>query len=168
MMVKVGILTVSDRSSSGDRPDVSGPALKKIVENQGWTIDAYTIVPDEISRIKNILQEWVDIKKLNLILTTGGTGFSTRDVTPEATLQVITKETPGLSEAIRFEGMKSNLHAILSRGISGISKQTLIVNLPGNPKAAAESFEVIIPVLPHAFQLLQNNPDSEQGHHTGN
>ncbi len=165
MPVNVGILTISDRSSSGERPDIAGPLLQKIVNVQGWSVAASAIVPDEIELIKSTLFNWAIDLKVDLILTTGGTGFAPRDVTPEATLQVITRETPGLSETIRLQGMKTNIHAILSRGVAGIYKNTLIVNLPGNPNGAVESFEVILPVLPHAIQLIQNTPTAETGHH---
>jgi molybdopterin adenylyltransferase len=166
MTINVGILTVSDRSAKGERADLSGSALAEIANHQGWSLAAKSIVPDDIDRISAILIEWVDVRKVDLILTTGGTGFTARDVTPEATRLVIQRETPGLTEAMRSQGMKKNPHAILSRAVAGIRQKTLIVNLPGSPGGASESLEVILPVIPHAIQLLQNNPDSEIGHHS--
>ena len=164
MTVSVGILTVSDRSSRNERLDVSGPALVKVIAAQGWEIKVTGIVPYEIDQIKEVLIDWADEFGLDLILTTGGTGFAPRDVTPEATRQVIHKEAPGLAEVMRSSGLKKTQHAMLSRSIAGIRGQSLIINLPGNPTAAVENLEIVLPVLPHAIQLLQEHPDSEKGH----
>ncbi len=164
MDVLVGILTISDRSSRNEMLDTSGPALANLIIGVGWTVEQTRIIPDEIDQIQQILIEWTDRFHLDLIITTGGTGFAPRDVTPEATRQVIQKEAPGLAEAMRSSGLKTNLHAMLSRSIAGIRNRTLIINLPGNPNAAAENLEVVLPALPHAIQLLQNLPDSEKGH----
>jgi molybdenum cofactor synthesis domain-containing protein len=166
MDVSVGILTISDRSSRNERLDTSGPALASLVTGEGWAVTVTRIVPDEIDQIKQVLIEWTDQLNLDLIITTGGTGFALRDVTPEATRQVIQKEAPGLAEAMRSSGLKTTPHAMLSRSIAGIRNQTLIINLPGNPKAASENLEVVWPALPHAIQLLQDQPDSEKGHAT--
>jgi molybdopterin adenylyltransferase len=165
MAGSVGVLTISDRSARNERLDTSGPTLAKMLTTEGWNIAVTRIVPDEIDQIKHVLIEWTDLLKLDLIITTGGTGFAPRDVTPEATRLVIQKEAPGLAEAMRNAGLKTTPHAMLSRSIAGIRNRTLIINLPGNPKAASENLEVVLPTLPHAVQLLQEQPDSEKGHH---
>lgn len=164
MSIRIGIITVSDRSSSGDRPDESGPALVREVNKQGWHVTRTEVLPDELDQISAILIEWADSGEMDVILTTGGTGFSPRDVTPEATLAIIHRLTPGISEAMRSTSLHITSHAMLSRAIAGIRSHTLIVNLPGNPKAAIENFSVIIPVLPHGVQLLRDEPSAESGH----
>jgi molybdenum cofactor synthesis domain-containing protein len=164
MTIRVSILTVSDRADSGERPDISGPALKSIIEQQGWQIIDASIVPDESGQIAHKLAGWADSGKCDLILTTGGTGFTTRDVTPEATISIIERQTPGITQAILVESLNITPHAMLSRATSGIRARTLIVNLPGNPKAAVENLNIILPVLPHAIDLLQGNPAAESGH----
>jgi molybdenum cofactor synthesis domain-containing protein len=164
MSLRIGILTVSDRSSRGERSDTSGPALERVVHEQDWEVSQTEIVPDDFQTIKKVLINWVDEDDLDVILTTGGTGFSTRDITPEATQAVIERNVPGLAEAMRTASLRVTPHAMLSRAIAGIRKQTLIVNLPGSPKAATENFSVIVPVLTHANQLLREDPDSEAGH----
>ncbi|MHC1784811.1 MAG: molybdenum cofactor biosynthesis protein B [Anaerolineaceae bacterium] len=162
--IRVGILTVSDRSSRGEREDLSGPALVNLVESQGWQAVEIGLVPDDIEAISKKLNEWVQSGRLELILTTGGTGFAPRDVTPEATLQVIDRLSPGLSEYMRAESMKFTPHAALSRAVSGIVMKTLIINFPGSPRAAAENFNVILPLLPHAVELIQEDSSAEAGH----
>ena len=138
MKIKVGILTVSDRSFRGEREDRSGPTIRKLVlEHLDAVIAAEGIVPDETEAISAKIIEWCDEKKFDLILTTGGTGFSPRDLTPEATRRVIEREAPGFNEGMRMDGFKKTPHALLSRGISGIRGTTLIINLPGSPKAVA-------------------------------
>jgi molybdenum cofactor synthesis domain-containing protein len=122
------------------------------------------LLPDEESAIRDILTNWADSNEMDLILTTGGTGFSPRDTTPEATRAVIERETPGLAEAMRAASLKITPHAMLSRIVTGIRKKTLIINLPGSPKAAVENLQVVIPVLPHAVQLIQEDPTSESTH----
>ncbi len=164
MSLRFGILTVSDRSYQGERADASGPALESRLINLGWQVQRKAILPDDPVRLRNILIEWADSSDLDIILTTGGTGFAPRDVTPEATRAVIERNAPGLAEAMRAESLRITPHAMLSRAIAGIRKRTLIVNLPGSPKAAVENLEVIAPVLPHAVQLLREEPDAEQGH----
>jgi molybdenum cofactor synthesis domain-containing protein len=164
MMIRVGILTISDRGSRGERADESGPLLKQMAERQGWAVEREGIVPDELAAIQGTLVNWADAVHLDLILTTGGTGFAPRDVTPEATQAVIDREAPGLAEAMRAASLQKTLHAMLSRAVCGIRKRTLIVNLPGSPKAARENLETILPALPHAMALLQELPDSERGH----
>jgi molybdenum cofactor synthesis domain-containing protein len=162
--LRVGILTVSDRSSRGERADSSGPVLKKQILLQGWNVVQMEIIPDEFQIIKNRLSTWTDDLNLDMILTTGGTGFSPRDITPEATQDVIQREAPGIAEAMRVASLRITPHAMLSRAVAGIRERTLIVNLPGSPKAAEENLAVILPVLPHAIQLLQEDPNSEAGH----
>ncbi len=164
MQVLVGILTISDRSSRGERQDASGPMLKQIAERQGWTVGREGIVPDEQAAIRETLIHWADSTHLDVIFTTGGTGFAPRDVTPEATRAAIEREAPGLAEAMRSASLHKTPHAMLSRAVCGIRGRTLIVNLPGSPKAARENLETILPTLPHAIALLQDSPDSEQGH----
>lgn len=163
-MVRVGILTVSDRSSRGERPDASGPALQQQVSELGWQVVKTDIVPDDRAILKEILTRWSDDGSLDVILTTGGTGFTPRDVTPEATLAVVDRLAPGLAEAMRAASLQITPHAMLSRAVAGIRGQTLVVNLPGSPKAARENLAVIQSVIPHAVQLLQNDPASEAGH----
>lgn len=163
-VLHICILTISDRSARGERDDASGPALQRKVLDQHWDVTKSEIVPDDFNEIKNMLSTWADNSECDVILTTGGTGFSARDITPEATQAVIERITPGLAEAMRAASLRITPHAMLSRGIAGIRKRTLIVNFPGSPKAAVENFEVILPVLPHAVQLLQDDPKSEIGH----
>ena len=163
-MLRIGILTVSDRSSSAERPDLSGPALQEVVNAQGWSVEKADILPDDLQAIKSYLTTWADSNSLDLILTTGGTGFGPRDVTPEATQAVIDREAPGLAEAMRAESLKITPHAMLSRSKAGIRGSTLIVNLPGSPRAAVENLTVILPVLEHAIALIQNDPGAETGH----
>jgi len=165
MAVRVSILTVSDRSSRGERPDLSGPALQSAAQQQGWQIIDSGIVADEFDQIAQKLAEWADSGRCDLILTTGGTGFAARDVTPEATLSILERQTPGLTQAILVESLKITPHAMLSRAVSGIRGSTLIVNFPGSPKAAVENLNIILPVLPHAIELLRGDPASEAGHH---
>lgn len=162
--IRFGILTVSDRSAHGERADASGPALVQAVQAAGWEASASAIVPDEQEQIEETLKAWCDRGKLDVILTTGGTGFAPRDVTPEATLVVIEKQAPGIAEAIRQASLRITPHAMLSRGVAGIRKKTLIVNLPGSPKGALESLAVFQPVLQHAVDLLSNQPEAEGGH----
>jgi molybdenum cofactor synthesis domain-containing protein len=164
MRLRFGILTVSDRSASGERPDVSGPALEEVVTGQGWEVVRLEIVPDDLLLLRDTLIEWVDSGAYDVVLTTGGTGFSPRDVTPEATMAVIDREAPGLPEVMRAVSLKVTPHAMLSRSMAGIRGRTLIVNLPGSPKGALENFQVILPVLPHAAQLLSEDPGAEDGH----
>src|SRR5688500_1409826 len=162
--IRFGLLTLSDRSSRGEREDASGPALAALIEAQGWSVVKQQILPDEESAIRAILMEWSRGGGVDVILTTGGTGFAPRDVTPEATRAVIEREAPGLAEAMRAESLKKTPHAMLSRAVAGIRRRTLIVNLPGSPKAAVEDFHVIRPVLAHAVQLLRDDPASESSH----
>ena len=164
MTLRFGILTASDRSARGERPDASGPALSRLLQEQGWSVNRQALLPDDQSAIRDLLASWADGGELDVILTTGGTGFSPRDVTPEATRLVIEREVPGLAEAMRAASLKITPHAMLSRIVTGIRKRTLIINLPGSPKGAVENLQVVIPVLPHAIQLLQEDPSSESTH----
>ncbi len=164
MSLRFGILTLSDRSSSGERPDLSGPVLVNVIEAQGWSAVRQQILPDDKPAIVRVLTEWADSSEFDVILTTGGTGFAARDVTPEATRAVIQREAPGLAEAMRAGSLMKTTHAMLSRAVAGIRNSVLIVNLPGSPKAAVENLEMILPVLPHAVQLLKGDPDSEASH----
>lgn len=164
--IRVGVLTVSDRSAAGEREDVGGPAVARAVEEgmPGAIVVERAIVPDERPAIASVLRSWADGSGLDLILTTGGTGFSPRDVTPEATLDVIERLTPGLAEAMRGDSLRVTPHAMLSRAVAGIRGRTLIVNLPGSPKGAVENLRTILPVLPHAVELLRGDPGSERHH----
>lgn len=164
MPFNVAILTISDRSACGERPDLSGPALIQAVQTQHWQIVSTAIVPDEIEQIRQTLQAWTQGQNIDLILTTGGTGFAPRDVTPEATRLVLERLTPGLDEAMRAASLKITPHAMLSRAVSGICASTLIINLPGSPRGAVENFQTIAPVLPHAIELLREAKNAEDGH----
>ena len=153
--MRFGILTISDRSSRGERADTSGPALVEVINARGWQIVKSDIIPDELDIISKNLIAWVDSGELDVLLTTGGTGFAPRDVTPEATRLVVERLTPGLDEAMRAHSLQITPHAMLSRAVSGIRKQTLIINLPGSPRAAVECLEVFLPVMQHAVETLR-------------
>lgn len=159
-MIKVGILTVSDKGSKGKRVDSTGPAIKQLLDDEDYNVEYYKIVPDEMEDIEKELIYLSDTIKLDLVLTNGGTGFSKRDVTPEATKNVIHKYVPGLGEAMRLKSLKITPKAMLSRAISGIRNSTLIVNLPGSPKGATENLHAILPALPHGIAILKGE-DSE-------
>jgi molybdopterin adenylyltransferase len=164
MTLRFGILTCSDRSSRGERPDLSGPALVELVTAQGWVVVKTTILPDEVDALRETLSTWADGGEMDIILTTGGTGFAPRDVTPEATRLVIDRQAPGIAEAMRLASLKITSHAMLSRAMAGIRGRVLIINLPGSPKAAVENLQVVIPVLGHAIELLKENPEAEKHH----
>ena len=164
MKIRFGILTLSDRSARGERQDSSGPALAALIEAEHWSVVRHEILPDDEPAIREILVSWADSRDMDVILTTGGTGFSPRDVTPEATRAAIERDAPGLAEAMRAASLKVTPHAMLSRIVTGIRRQTLIINLPGSPKGAVENLQVIVPVLPHAVQLLREDPASESTH----
>jgi molybdopterin adenylyltransferase len=162
--MNVGVLTISDRVSRGEREDIPGEDLRAILQEQGWQTICSEVVPDDQHGIEIKLIEWCDRGDLDLILSTGGTGFSPRDLAPEATLAVIERQAPGLAEAVRAAGLLQTPHAMLSRAVAGIRGRTLIVNLPGNPRAVRENMQVLLPVLPHAVDLLKGDPGAEAGH----
>jgi molybdenum cofactor synthesis domain-containing protein len=163
--MRIGILTLSDRSARGERPDTSGAVIREFALAQlKAEIGAQAVLPDDFAAIRDTLIEWCETRDLDILFTTGGTGFAPRDVTPEATRAVIEREAPGLAEAMRAESLSVTKHAMLSRAVCGIRKRTLIINLPGSPKAVKENLETIAPVLPHAVELLRNDPGSERGH----
>ncbi|MDO5014773.1 MAG: MogA/MoaB family molybdenum cofactor biosynthesis protein [Clostridia bacterium] len=152
----ISVVCVSDRCSRGEAQDKSGPIISEIMSPLAET-EEYIIVPDEIETIKETLKFLCDEKKSSIVFTTGGTGFAPRDVTPEATLSIIDKSVPGIANAIRQKSLEITDMAMLSRATSGIRNQTLIINLPGSPKAVKESLEFIIPVLPHAVEVLSGD-----------
>lgn len=154
---QAAVITMSDKGFRKEREDISGPTLVNILKEKGYEVVEQIILPDEKSLLKKELIRLCDQRELDLILTTGGTGFGLRDITPEATLEIMDKNVPGISEAIRQESMKYTSHAMLSRGVSVIRKKTLIINLPGSPKACVESVNVFINVIEHGINLLRNN-----------
>jgi molybdenum cofactor synthesis domain-containing protein len=164
--MKIGILTVSDKGARGEREDRSGPAIREMMEAAGGEIVRAKIVADEQDEIRAALIDWSD-EGLDLILTTGGTGFSPRDWTPEATKAVIDRETPGIPEAMRRAGQEKTPTAMLSRATAGIRKRTLIVNLPGSEKAARESLAAILPALPHGVEILKGTASECAKPHRG-
>lgn len=164
MTINVGILTVSDRASSGEYQDKSGPLISQIIASRTkWRISQQSTVRDNKDEISTKLIQWSE-NNINLILTTGGTGFAERDITPEATLQVIQRSAPGIAEAMRYESLKITKHAMLSRAVAGMRGSTLIINLPGSPRAVKENLDVILPILPHALELLEGSSGAEKGH----
>lgn len=164
-MITVGILTISDAGFRGERVDESEPAIRKVVtEHLRAEVVDYAIVPDEREMIEETLIEWTDERRIDLILTTGGTGFAPRDVTPEATSAIIERETPGLGEAMRAQGLEATPHAMLSRAVAGIRGKSLIINLPGSPKAVVESLNTILPALPHGLEILKEEPGAWERH----
>ena len=153
-MIKIGVLTASDKGSKGERMDESGKVIMEMVKAIKGDVTVYRVVPDERDIISSTLKEMSDKLGVELIFTTGGTGFSPRDVTPEATMDVIDRHVPGIPEAMRQKSLQITPRAMLSRATAGIRNQTLIINLPGSPRAVRESLEVILPVLPHAIEIL--------------
>lgn len=158
-MFRVGILTVSDKGHAGERYDTSGPELARLLDPGRFEVKHFRIVPDDQEAIVAALVAWSDEEKLDLILTTGGTGFTPRDITPEATLAVAERLAPGLPEAMRAAGLAKTPHAMLSRGVAVLRGSTLIINLPGSPKGARESLEAVLPALPHALEKLKGSPE---------
>ena len=153
-MFTAGVLTVSDKGSRGERVDESGQVIKKVLVSLGAGEIKYSIVPDERKAISDKLREWSDAG-VDLVLTTGGTGLTPRDVTPEATLDVLDRVAPGFAEAMRAYGIKQTPQAMLSRAVAGVRKKTLIINMPGSPKAVKECLEAISPALPHAIETVR-------------
>ncbi|OFW56896.1 MAG: molybdenum cofactor biosynthesis protein [Candidatus Solincola sediminis] len=154
MNVRVAILTASDLGSRGEREDVSGDTIEEMMAGMGWELAVRDIVPDDSDEIVSRLKYYSDELRVQLVLTTGGTGLSPRDVMPEATLRVIDREAPGFAEAMRAASLAKTPHAMLSRAVAGIRSSTLIVNLPGSPRAVRENLEVILPALPHGLEKL--------------
>ncbi len=152
---ELAVLTSSDRCSRGEAEDASGKLVSEMLKTIGGRTAAYDIVPDDIAAIKEKLLRYCDKLSVDLVITTGGTGFSSRDVTPEATAQVIERLIPGLPELMRAEGLKKTKKAALSRGIAGIRGNTIILNLPGSPKAVKESLEAVLDLIPHALEMLK-------------
>jgi molybdenum cofactor synthesis domain-containing protein len=158
-MITIGVLTISDSASRHEREDLSGPAIRTLVAQLPQAVvHISAIVPDEQEQIASTLRMWSDTQHLNLILTTGGTGLAPRDITPEATRTVIEREAPGIAETLRAISLQYTRTAMLSRGIAGVRGRTLIINLPGSPKAVKECLEYVLPVLPHAINLLVEGP----------
>jgi molybdenum cofactor synthesis domain-containing protein len=153
-MIRAAILTISDKGSRGERVDGTGPAVKELIESSGYKVEYYKMIPDEIEEIVKELKYICDNLRINLVLTNGGTGFSKRDVTPEATRQVIEKYVPGIGEAMRASSLRITPKAMLSRAIAGIREDSLIINLPGSPKGAVENLEFILPALKHGIEIL--------------
>jgi len=154
-MITVAVLTLSDKGSRGEREDLSGPAIGELLKGIGAEVKHYEILPDEKELIKEKLLEYS--QRVDLILTTGGTGLSQRDVTPDATLEVVEREVPGIAEAMRSEGLKKTSRSMLSRAVAGVKGRTLIINLPGSPRAVKENLEVILDVIPHAVEKIKGD-----------
>jgi molybdenum cofactor synthesis domain-containing protein len=158
MDIRTAIITLSDKGSKGDREDESGQTIRRMVSDIHAVVSHYEILPDDKRRIIDVLKRLSDSGSIDLILTTGGTGVAPRDVTPEATLAVIDRELPGMAEAMRAESLKKTSHAMISRAVAGIRKQTLIVNLPGSPRAVRENLAVILPAIPHTMEKIKGDP----------
>jgi molybdenum cofactor synthesis domain-containing protein len=162
--MRVGVLTVSDRSARGERPDTSGSALRKRLEHAGHVVSITAILPDEPAEIEALLKAWADGGTADVILTTGGTGLGERDRTPEATVAACERLVPGIAEVVRLAGTAKTPHAMLSRGVAGVRGRVLVVNLPGSPRGAVESLEAVLPALPHAVDILTGAEGAERGH----
>jgi molybdopterin adenylyltransferase len=158
MNIRASIITLSDKGSKGEREDESGKTIREMITGINALVSHYEVLPDEKQRIIEVLSRLSDSGTIDLIITTGGTGVSARDVTPQATLAVIDCELPGMAEAMRAESLKKTPHAMISRAVAGIRKQTLIVNLPGSPRAVRENLAVILPALPHAIEKIKGDP----------
>ena len=156
--MNVAILTLSDKGSRGEREDLSGPALRDWLAERGVAVACMAMMPDELEQIAATLEDWADRLRADLILTTGGTGVSPRDLTPEATRRVIERELPGFAERMRQESLKKTPHAIISRALAGIRGETLIVNLPGSPKGAVENLAAVWPAIPHTIAKMKGDP----------
>jgi molybdopterin adenylyltransferase len=156
--VKAGILTLSDKGARGERTDLSGPALSEWLRPKGVETARYEMIPDDEGQISAKLAEWADSGDLDIILTTGGTGVSPRDVTPEATMKILDKVIPGFGELMRFKSLAKTPSAAISRAVAGIRGATLIINLPGSPKGAVENLEAVWDAVPHAVAKIQGDP----------
>ncbi len=156
-MFSAGIITVSDKGSQGKREDKSGPVIAELLAGAAVSIKKTIIIPDEIHQIVQAIVQFADVEKLDLILTTGGTGVSPRDLTPDATLKVLDREIPGMAEAMRASSMKVTPHAMISRAVAGIRGRSLIINLPGSPKGAKENLSVVMPALTHTMEKIQGD-----------
>lgn len=154
-MIKVAILTASDKGSRGERQDRSAQVIRELVTGIGGEVVAYDVVPDEREVIAEKLVQYTDQEQLDLVLTTGGTGLGPRDVTPEATMDVVERLIPGIAEAMRVKGLEKTPHAMLSRAVAGSRGRALIINLPGSPRAVKENLDVVLPAIPHALDILQ-------------
>ena len=165
MLIHTGIIIISDKGAKGERIDKSGSAIRQVLENDIFIVDNYQIVPDEKESIQKAILQFTDTQKYDLIITSGGTGISPRDVTPEATKEVIDRLLPGFSEAMRMHSLSITSHAMISRAICGTRKESLIVNLPGSPKGAKECLEVIVPAIPHAISKLKGDQTDCGEHH---
>lgn len=163
--MKAGILTLSDKGAKGEREDLSGPALRAWLENRGVETVRYEIIPDEEKLISEKLVEWADASDLDIIVTTGGTGVSPRDVTPDATAKVVDRVIPGFGELMRMRSLAKTPSAALSRAIAGIRGNALIINLPGSPKGAVENLEAVWEAVPHAVAKIQGDPSECAPHH---
>jgi molybdopterin adenylyltransferase len=157
-MLNAGIVTVSDRSAQGLREDSSGPGLAEFAESHGIRVEWTEVVPDEEAEIRRVLTYLADVNGADLILTTGGTGLSPRDVTPEATMAVVNRLVPGIAEAMRAASLLKTPHAMISRAVAGVRGKTLIINLPGSPRGALENLQVVLPALEHAVAKIQGDP----------
>lgn len=157
-MIRAGVMTVSDRSFRRERPDDSGPAVAGLLARLPASVEQQVVIPDERDIIARALRHFADVLDLDLVVTTGGTGVDPRDVTPEATRDVIDREIPGMAEAMRAESQRKVGTAMLSRAVAGVRRGTLIVNLPGSPEGARENLEVILPALPHAIGKIRGTP----------
>ena len=166
-MATLGILTSSDLGARGLREDTSGHLIKETLQAAGFDVRRYEIVPDEQEVIEERLRRWVDEDGLDLVVTTGGTGLTTRDVTPEATLAVVQRQVPGMAEAMRIKTLENTPLAMVSRSVVGVRGRTLIINLPGSPKGVKECLDVVLPVIPHAVEMLQEEPPPHEAQPSG-
>ena len=162
MSFLAGILTISDKGAAGEREDTSGAEIRRLLAGLDVSVERYEIIPDERATITQRLIDWADGAALDLIVTTGGTGLAPRDVTPQATLDALDYEAPGLAEAMRAEGLKHTPMAMLSRAVAGVRGRTLIVNLPGNPRSIRENLSALLPVLEHALETLRGEPSEHR------